>query len=1223
MKKLLSFFLLMTLLLVLLPVVKPQAKAGAQDTSASDVRIMSANVLAEFASWAGGTAPEATGSRVVKLNKMLEENDPIAVGTQEMSPTWYTAFGQLDSNKWGWLTESDVAGYSYYNYVPNKGLALNSILYRKDLLTLYGSGVEAYTSRSNGQCIVWGVFTINSTGKQFVLISTHWTPGADKANERLAQAEQLAKKVNDLRLVYGDTVICTGDFNCNDESQEFRRFLVNSNSVDSRPSATSRGDHLNKIDHITATSDGSFSYHTVCYEANNAYAISDHPFIVADVKLTTNLYFDFTDSADARYHYKQGAYRFNAYDYHAAYWKHDSNRVTGLSINKSDGTLSFNVTGTGDPYVFTDTKSATELKDAYGLNFNTQQVTHGYIRFRLTNSAQISTGTATSLTLSALNRSTGQIASEKKTYTFSQANSGYVTLYFDLAQSGIRDLGRIDALRLTFDNIKNGSVKIAYIYIGVNNYSPLNYGLFFDYSNTSADQSRYSGTAYGGYNFDKGNWTTAGYGTTKDFAISNTVGTVGVTVKNTNVLGPVFATAPTTGTYAWDAGGACLRYDPYKAEVMQIRFKVSGCQTVSGKNSRVLLMYGGTYNGVFDGDNYENVKNYTYTDGQYLILTMALSDTFRQADQITQLGVRFQYIESSSGGTVTIDYLYVGPEAALPTKHVFDHKTVKPTCTVQGYTTHTCRTCAYSYSNSYTAVTGHDYRSYYVTSAPNYNATGTVTGTCTACGGTHQVTMPKLNTTDYTKTVVTPATCVTGGTDKYTWKDTAYGTFAINVNSEALGHAYTTKITAPTCTEQGYTTHTCGTCGDSYKDTYVAAKGHTEVIDRAVAPTCTATGKTQGKHCDTCKVVLQPQQTVPAAGHSYVYINTDPGSHMVLCDNCSLFESGPHSFINGICACGETESKEPVENAALKLNHSLNLASDISVNLLVSKTLLEGFDMDTVYVEATVDTYEGNTKTGTETIRIAPVDSEYYYYFTLDGLTAVQMNDKISSVLYGTKDGQPYYSPVDEYSIATYAYSQLNKTGIADELRILCADLLRYGSKAQIFKGYRADSLADAAMTEAHKAYLSDIDAVTFGNTNTVLNDLENASITWAGKVLNLESKVALKFVFNPVNYDRSLDDLTLRISYVDAYGNTKTGEIPTAELYNEDLGYYAFTVDSLLAAELRSVVSVQIYEGDTPVSCTLQYSADTYGNNKSGTLLDLCKALFAYSDSAKAYFTA
>jgi len=249
------------------------------------------------------------------------------------------------------------------------------------------------------------------------------------------------------------------------------------------------------------------------------------------------------------------------------------------------------------------------------------------------------------------------------------------------------------------------------------------------------------------------------------------------------------------------------------------------------------------------------------------------------------------------------------------------------------------------------------------------------------------------------------------------------------------------------------------------------------------------------------------------------------------------------------------------------------------------------------------------------------VENGYYYYFTLDGLTAIQMNDRITSVLYGTKDGQVHYSPVDEYSIATYAYSQLNKTGIAPQLQTLCADLLRYGTKAQIFKVYRTDALADSAMTETHRGFLSDIEAVTFGNTNTILNDLPGAPITWAGKSLNLESRVALKFVFNMGTYAGELSDLRLHISYEDAYGNEKTECITTPEPYGQGTGAYVFTVDSLLAAELRTVVSVQIYAGETPVSCTLQYSADTYGNNKTGTLLDLCKALFAYSDSAKAFF--
>ena len=357
-----------------------------------------------------------------------------------------------------------------------------------------------------------------------------------------------------------------------------------------------------------------------------------------------------------------------------------------------------------------------------------------------------------------------------------------------------------------------------------------------------------------------------------------------------------------------------------------------------------------------------------------------------------------------------------------------------------------------------------------------------------------------------------------------------------------------------------------------------------------------------------------------AVPHSYAYDDLTDGTHKGTCF-CGYTVTEAHSYTNGTCLCGDTESKEPIEDASLKLNHSLNLASDISVNLVVPKTLLAGFDMDTVYVESTMETYVGNRKTGETTIRISPVESEYYYYFILDGLTAVQMNDRISSVLYGTKDGQPYYSPVDEYSIATYAYSQMNNPDRDESLKTLCADLLRYGSKAQIFKNYRTDALADGNMTETHKAYLSDMEAVTFGNTNRVLNDLDNAPITWAGKSLNLESKVALKFVFNMGSYTGTLSDLRLRISYEDAYGNGKTAILTEAEPYGQATGAYVFTLDTLLAAELRTVVSAQIYAGDTSVSCTLQYSPDTYGNNKTGTLLDLCKALFAYSDSAKDFF--
>ena len=81
-------------------------------------------------------------------------------------------------------------------------------------------------------------------------------------------------------------------------------------------------------------------------------------------------------------------------------------------------------------------------------------------------------------------------------------------------------------------------------------------------------------------------------------------------------------------------------------------------------------------------------------------------------------------------------------------------------------------------------------------------------------------------------------------------------------------HSYTKVVTEPTCTERGYTTYTCS-CGYSYVDDYVNAKGHTEVVDPAVVATCTKTGLTEGKHCSVCNEVLVAQKETPKTEHKF------------------------------------------------------------------------------------------------------------------------------------------------------------------------------------------------------------------------------------------------------------------------------------------------------------------------------------------------------------------
>ena len=237
----------------------------------------------------------------------------------------------------------------------------------------------------------------------------------------------------------------------------------------------------------------------------------------------------------------------------------------------------------------------------------------------------------------------------------------------------------------------------------------------------------------------------------------------------------------------------------------------------------------------------------------------------------------------ASCGSSYIDTLVVGG-------HDWVKTVTPPTHIEMGYTLYTCSVCTESYKTDYTAPVGHTFDEGTVTKEATCTEEGEIIYAC-SCGATHTAPIPKAGhelvdtvteptctemgfTThsckhcDYTYTdspvaalghkwdngtVTKPATCTEEGEMTYACSCGATRTAPI----PQIDHELEDVVTAPTCTELGFTTHSCKHCDYTYTDTPVAALGHKWDDGKVTAaPSLTETGKLL-QTCTICKATKE------------------------------------------------------------------------------------------------------------------------------------------------------------------------------------------------------------------------------------------------------------------------------------------------------------------------------------------------------------------------------
>lgn len=362
---------------------------------------------------------------------------------------------------------------------------------------------------------------------------------------------------------------------------------------------------------------------------------------------------------------------------------------------------------------------------------------------------------------------------------------------------------------------------------------------------------------------------------------------------------------------------------------------------------------------------------------------------------------------------------------------------------------------------------------------------------------------------------------------------------------------------------------------------------------------------------------IDDSKTVPLKNNGYIDDTHDAKGFYKFNVNTSALAAGDHvlklyATASDLSGSGDTAFElveipfKVVDFKFSAVNVSLAPGAVTDINFKINKAELEGAsEVSVKFLFNGEETVAVDSSEATDTVAV----------YKFSGISPEQIADEVTATITATY-GETQLTYTKTYSVKQYCMDALGDAPAANTLNTLLVDLLRYGAAAQTYANYNINDLADKDLTAAQLAVGTDVNAdlnlTQISNKITAITSGEK-KVKWTTVHLKLEGNVAIVLKLNKLEGKTFENDLTVKYTIDDGT------QVYEATMLDQTTARINMPVNMM-----KSVIHAAVYDGDTVVSSTVNYSIESYAaakqNETTDSLGELVKAMMRFGNAAAAY---